>query len=113
MKPDKKKIVEKWKPIIDNLGVDSEDKKEWISQYAEMHQASENLISSGNTVSEDFNLLPISMKIASKTIGLDLSAPTGKLFIDGETPDQKAERIRKEREKKLKRILGDDYEGDI
>jgi len=54
-----------------------------------------------------------------KTIGLDLvsvkplSAPTGKLFIDGETPDQKAERIRKEREKKLKRILGDDYEGDI
>ncbi|MCK9477541.1 MAG: hypothetical protein M0R46_16625 [Candidatus Muirbacterium halophilum] len=74
---------------------------------------------SGNTVSEDFQLLPISIKVASKTIGLDvvavqpMSAPIGTLLFDQETEEQKAERIRKEREKKLKRILGDDYEGDI
>jgi len=102
----KQKAEKKWKPILDALNVKDSSKREWISEYAEMHQLSmnENVSYSnlgnlngmgpvqapqpgsypgqvwgadGSTQgSGDIaqNLLPVSMKIAAQTIGLDLVA---------------------------------------
>lgn len=116
---DKAKAVKKWAPILDTLNVKDTEKREWISEYAEMHQMNENVAYStlynlngmgavqspvvgttpgsvwrsgaGATGSGDVaqNLLPVSMKIAAQTIGLDLVAvkPTASprielLFVD-------------------------------
>jgi len=115
---DKSKALKKWSPILDTLSIDG-DKREWMSEYAEMHQMNENVAystlnnlngmgavqapqvgttpgsvwqdGSGASGSGDVaqNLLPVSMKIAAQTIGLDLVAvkPTASprielLFVD-------------------------------
>jgi hypothetical protein len=117
---DKTKAMKKWSPILDALSVDNTEKREWMSEYAEMHQmVNENVAystlynlngmgpvtsptvattpgsvwqsGSGAAGSGDVaqNLLPVSMKIAAQTIGLDLVAvkPTASprielLFVD-------------------------------
>ena len=108
---DKAKALKKWSPVLDSLKVADEEKRTWMSEYAEMHQLNENVAYStlGNlngmgaisapvvasvpgaantysangspanaatTGSGDIaqNLLPVSMKIAAQTIGLDLVA---------------------------------------
>lgn len=117
---DKPKALKKWSPILEALKVKDDDKREWMSEYAEMHQLhiNENVayttlnqngmgnilaptvgtipasvwqagagqIGSGDVAQ---NLLPVSMKIAAQTIGLDLIAvkPTASprielLFVD-------------------------------
>lgn len=100
---DKAKAEKKWSPILEALKVTDPDKRSWMSEYAELHQINENVSYStlGNIQgmgrvwspqpsatpgyvwgadatpgSGDVgqNLLPISMKIAAQTIGLDLVA---------------------------------------
>lgn len=100
---DKSKAEKKWSPILEALHVTDPDKRSWISEYAELHQINENVSYStlgniygmgavtaaqpsttpgqvwggnGQPGSGDIgqNLLPISMKIAAQTIGLDLVA---------------------------------------
>ena len=106
---DKQKAEKKWSPILEALHVTDVEKREWMSEYAELHQLNENVSYStlGNVMgmgavtaaqpatipgqvwggaavlggaggygSGDVgqNLLPISMKIAAQTIGLDLVA---------------------------------------
>jgi len=102
---DKAKALKKWSPILEALKVKDEEKREWMAEYAEMHQLhiNENVayttlnqngmgnilaptvgtipgsvwqtgvgqIGSGDVAQ---NLLPVSMKIAAQTIGLDLVA---------------------------------------
>jgi len=68
-------LMKKWTPIIDSMGVTG-SKADWFSQYAQMHSNSESKIEE-NTLASDTNtefpsLLPIAMKVASKTVGLDL-----------------------------------------
>jgi len=115
---DSAKALKKWSPVLESLNVNDSEKSAWMAEYAEMHQMNENVAYStlgnmygmGNvkapqpsTVpgsqfgvgatdgSGDIaqNLLPISMKIAAQTIGLDLVAvkPTSSprielLFVD-------------------------------
>jgi len=104
---DKQKALKKWAPVLENMGVVSEDRLDWMSEYAEFHTINENAyvnaanagmgqITSpqasafagstnfakpfgsydnlGNLGSGDLgqNLLPVAMKIAAQTIGLDL-----------------------------------------
>ena len=38
----KQKAEKKWKPILDVLQINESDKREWIAEYAEMHQLSMN-----------------------------------------------------------------------
>jgi hypothetical protein len=115
---DSAKAIKKWQPILDALRVTDDDKRAWMSEYAEMHQMNENVgyatlnqkgmgqvfapvvgtvpgatwqdghgaIGSGDVAQ---NLLPVAMKIAAQTIGLDLVAvkPTASprielLFVD-------------------------------
>ena len=106
---DKQKAEKKWSPILEALHVTDPEKREWMSEYAELHQLNENVSYStlGNIMgmgavtaaqpatipgqvwggaavlggaggygSGDVgqNLLPVSMKIAAQTIGLDLVA---------------------------------------
>jgi len=103
---DKAKAEKKWSPILEALHVTDGTKREWMSEYAELHQINENVsyATLGNVQgmgaiispqpstipgqvwgtsaqgqsdgSGDIgqNLLPVSMKIAAQTIGLDLVA---------------------------------------
>lgn len=109
---DKAKAEKKWARVLEELNVTDVDKKSWISEYAEMHQLNENVGYStlgningmgaviaaqpsttpgdvwggGQNGSGDVgqNLLPVSMKIAAQTIGLDLVAvkPTASPKVD-------------------------------
>lgn len=171
----KNQTFQKWKPILDNLNVDN-DKKEWLSEYAEMHSnleqneilnsQSQIFQDSGNTSDWNNFIFPVVKKIAATTIagggwieseerkfqrarvqklkrilnkedfndvvskeefddimtekkdvfqeGLlsvqPLSAPTGVLFFMDYKYEDKSERIRKERNNKIKRILDNDSE---
>jgi len=105
---DNQKAIGKWKPVLENLGVQDAYKQKWMAEYAEMHSMNENVAystlgnlngmgavqaaqpagtpglvwgdyaagSAGGIGSGDIgqNLLPVSMKIAAQTIGLDLVA---------------------------------------
>ena len=67
-------LMKKWAPIIDSMGVTG-SKADWLSQYAQMHSNNESI--EGNTLTSDTttefpSLLPMAMKVASKTIGMDL-----------------------------------------
>jgi len=116
---DSAKALKKWSPVLESLNVIDSEKSAWMAEYAEMHQMNENVAYStlgnmygmgpvnapqpstvpgtvtfgadGRNGSGDIaqNLLPISMKIAAQTIGLDLVAvkPTSSprielLFVD-------------------------------
>jgi len=104
---DKQKALKKWGPVLENMGVQGEERIDWMSEYAEYHSINENAyvnasiagmgavvspqpsVFAGNTlgVSNTYgysnqgnvgsgdlgqNLLPVAMKIAAQTIGLDL-----------------------------------------
>jgi hypothetical protein len=99
---DKQKAIKKWSPVLENMGVNSE-KIDWMSEYAEYHSINENAyvnasnlagmgavvapqpsLLAGQTIGNNStlvgsgdvgqNLLPVAMKIAAHTIGLDLVA---------------------------------------
>ena len=101
---DKKKAINKWSPVLENMGV-AEERVEWMSEMAEFHSINENAYANSNVAgmggvvspnpsglpgqtingyadnggiqgSGDVgqNLLPVAMKIAAQTIGLDLVA---------------------------------------
>ena len=41
-KLNREEVIEKWKPILDKLGVDhNSEKASWLSEYAEYHQECE------------------------------------------------------------------------
>ena len=107
-------IINKWAPIIESVGITG-SKANWMAEYAEMHSINEqNNIISQNTVlgtqseTTDYNLLPMAMKVASKTVGLDLVSvhPIGgnsQEEIDRINAEIKAEN----REGKIESILED------
>jgi len=98
---DKSKALKKWAPVLENMGV-SEERLDWMSEMAEYHSINENAYVNASNVagmgsilnpvvgtlagnvtgnsnvagSGDVgqNLLPVAMKIAAQTIGLDLVA---------------------------------------
>ena len=100
---DKAKALKKWSPILEALHVQDDEKKGWMAEYAELHSMNENVsyatlgningmgpvwspqpsATPGSIWGADAtpgsgdigqNLLPVSMKIAAQTIGLDLVA---------------------------------------
>jgi hypothetical protein len=105
----KKKVMDKWSPILDKMSINESSRREWMAEYAEYHQINENVgyVNQGNlsgmgavvspqvgaipgqtgtTGSGDLGqqLLPVAMKVAAQTIGLDLVAvkPTPGPVID-------------------------------
>ncbi len=100
---DKAKALKKWSPILEALHVEDEEKRTWMAEYAELHSMNENVsyatlgningmgpvVSPQPSATPGYvwgadatpgsgdigqNLLPVSMKIAAQTIGLDLVA---------------------------------------
>jgi len=96
---DSQKALKKWSPVLENMGITDSDRLNWMSEYAEFHSINENAYvnagiqgmgavtapsiatftgqtytGNGTPGSGDVaqNLLPVAMKIAAQTIGLDL-----------------------------------------
>ena len=71
----KEETLKKWDSVLNNMKI-SEDKKEWMSQYAELHTTNEIVtIPDTNITSQptDNNILfPIVKRIFAQTIGQDL-----------------------------------------
>ena len=44
---DKKKAINKWSPVLENMGV-AEERVEWMSEMAEFHSINENAYASSN-----------------------------------------------------------------
>lgn len=80
----KEEIHNKWKPILDKINVEEENKRQWMSEYTEMMSMLEIDKNNDQPISTDNwcvgmsgdssmeNLLPVAMKIAAKTIGMDI-----------------------------------------
>lgn len=96
---DSQKALKKWSPVLENMGVTDSERLGWMSEYAEYHSINENayvnagIQGMGNVLAPSpasfagqtinatpgsgdvaQNLLPVAMKIAAQTIGLDLVA---------------------------------------
>ena len=137
---DSAKAIKKWQPILDALKVVDDEKRAWMSEYAEMHQMNENVgyatlnqngmgrvlapvistvpgatwqgdgvVGSGDVAQ---NLLPVAMKIAAQTIGLDLVAvkPTASprielLFVDFKYDNAYGDGIREDAEAKQRPLV--------
>jgi hypothetical protein len=68
-----KKNLDKWQSVLGTTT--SNDKLNWMTEYAEHHKLYDSAISSLSSLQtkEEFpSLLPIAMKVAAKTIGQDL-----------------------------------------
>lgn len=40
---DKDRATKKWAPILDTLGIQDQDKRDWMAEYAELHQLNEDI----------------------------------------------------------------------
>jgi len=114
---DKEKSLEKWKSILDSLNLTDEDKRNWVTEYVQKNfnypildgddfvPPEDNL---KNNI-KDVNLLPMAMKIAAQTIGVDLVAvkPMSGPSLAG-TPELNEEKYINERRKNvLEDIFGE------
>lgn len=70
---EKDKIKQKWAPILDSMGVTG-SKADWLAEYAQNMKMGELSHPGGsNDPSDNFpSILPMAMRVASRTIGLDL-----------------------------------------
>ena len=73
-KTNKEETLKKWDSVLSGMEM-SEEKKEWMSQYAELHATNEIVSAPDEIITSqpDFgSLLPLAMKVAAQTIALDL-----------------------------------------
>jgi hypothetical protein len=131
---DKEKALKRWKPILDSLNVTDEDKRLWMCEYAEMQKLIEEdkrnfnfPIKPGDDLvpphepgdpfdssSLSQNLLPVAMKIAAQTIGMDLVTvnPMSSPKLGG-VPELNEEKYLNERRKKILDDVFDDNSDDL
>lgn len=82
---DRDKLIAKWSPIIEKLGIKDPEKIRMLSEYAQVH--SEHMQGTYKSIDDDkFNttLIPQSMKIYAQTVGLDMVGVTGKNTKDSD-----------------------------
>ena len=70
MKIDKDKIYQKWKPILDSLGVTEEERAKMLAEYSEMHKENENknISDLDSKFNLDMPLLPHAIRVSATTI---------------------------------------------
>lgn len=70
---EKDKIKQKWAPILDSIGVTG-SKADWLAEYTQNMKMGELSHPGGsNDSSDNFpSILPMAMRVASRTIGMDL-----------------------------------------
>jgi hypothetical protein len=121
----KAEMQNKWAPVLENMGIKDEKKKDWLSQYAEHHSLNEKNFGEGAelgnqvaTTPTDFsgNLLPVAMKVAAQTIGQDLVAVKPMKGVGGLSKEEQAkvdgELKRINRNSKLDTIMNDNEHKD-
>ncbi len=118
----KEEILKKWKHVFPN--VDDENKRQWLSEYSEFIEQNKNFNypcndfvpqhESGDSFSPYTNLLPVAMKIASQTIGMDLVSikPLSAPSLGG-TPELNEEKYVNERRKLILDDIFNDEEIDF
>jgi hypothetical protein len=107
-------MMEKWSSVISGMGMTG-SKADWMSQYAQMHHNNESLQSTqvDEVQSSTFpSVLPMAMKVAAQTIGMDLVSVVP---MNSNTTDElesiKAEVAAENRERKIDSVIeGKDYE---
>ena len=72
-KQNKEETLKKWDSVLSGMGM-SDEKKEWMSQYAELHATNEIVSAPDGIITSQpvGSLLPLAMKVAAQTIALDL-----------------------------------------
>ena len=112
-KLNQEETLKKWDSVINNMNI-SENKKEWMSQYAELHATNEIVTTPDSIItSQPESLLPIAMKIAAQTIGQDLVsvAPMGGGNSGDEMKKIKQEVKIENRDRKIDALVeGKDFE---
>lgn len=71
---EKDKIQQKWAPILGSMGVTG-SKADWLAEYAQNMKMGELSHPGGSTDDSTDNfpsILPMAMRVASRTIGMDL-----------------------------------------
>ncbi len=109
----KEDINKKWAPILGSIGLTG-SRADWMSQYAEM-QSNQNINGNLSELQKEENtfdsILPLAIKVASKTIGNDLvtvqplSSPGG--MSEKELERIKSEIKQKNRDNKIESLLED------
>ena len=112
-KLNKEETLKKWDSVLSGMGM-SQEKKEWMSQYAELHTTNEIVTTPDSIItSQPESLLPIAMKIAAQTIGQDLVsvAPMGGGNSGDEMKKIKQEVKIENRDRKIDALVeGKDFE---
>lgn len=111
---ERERAIEKWSSVIGGMGLTG-SKADWMSQYAGLHSQNEASVDSSPTsdaVSAFPSALPMAMKVAAKTIGMDLVSVVP---LNGNTGDEldriKAEVEAENRDRKIDSITEDaEYE---
>jgi hypothetical protein len=74
----KEYLMNKWAPIIESIGVTG-SKANWMAEYAQLHQDKQSIrdekidsVLDESETTTNFPILPMAMKVASQTVGLDL-----------------------------------------
>ena len=71
-KLNKEETLKKWDSVLSGMEM-TQEKKEWMSQYAELHATNEIVTTPDEIItSQPESLLPIAMRVAAQTIGQDL-----------------------------------------
>lgn len=99
---EKDKIKDKWGPIINSMGLTG-SKADWMAEYANSHFDKENdkkidtllnnTLASDGTTSDFPSILPMAMRLASQTVGLDLVSVKP---LDSFNTDEELERMKNE-----------------
>ncbi len=115
-KSNKEETLKKWDSVLNNMKI-SEDKKEWMSQYAELHATNEIVTAPDSIITSqptDNNILfPIAKRIFAQTIGQDLVsvAPMGGGNSGDEMKKIKQEVKIENRDRKIDALVeGKDFE---
>jgi hypothetical protein len=108
----KDEIYKKWAPILNNIGLTG-SKANWMAEYAEIHSKQDSI----NITEENTTILPMSIKVVSQTIGLDLVTvqPLSNPISSGNSSEElkriEAEIKAENRENKIESILdGKEYQ---
>lgn len=110
MENDKDRAMKKWGAILGNMGMTG-SKTDWMSEYAQMHLESE-VGQIGNTGPIGDLVLPMAMKVAAQTVGLDLVSVVPMGSNTGDELDRiQAEVTAENRDRKIESVVdGKEYE---
>ncbi len=115
MENDKDRAMKKWGAILGNMGMTG-SKTDWMSEYAQMHIESEGgpIGDPGLSGQPSFNAsaLPMAMKVAAQTVGLDLVSVVPMGSNTGDELDRiQAEVTAENRDRKIESVVdGKEYE---